>query len=334
MFNFNSILLCLRCAFLIVALTTGTLVAAQGGDTFDDAIPCDAWGFAHSGNTCDYQDNYHEACPYVSTPAPDVVYTSYYAPCTLLCVDLFGSSYDTIVLIYDAQMNLLACNDEYYSDETSFVEFYREDGQQIYIVVDGYGGQCGDYELNLYTPVGPPPYEIVCPVEAQLESEPELTETYVDSYNGGCIGSEAFYRDLRPVDESGYLAFCGQSGWYGTESDPKHDRDLFRVVASSDELIWTVDSEFTFTVCSVGTFTNCDTPFQTIASMNVLEGGLQTLVVPTTPGQIVYLLIHPDDVAQPACVWPTFDYMFELSGVLNVVSTESQNWGSLKSLYR
>jgi len=119
----------------------------EGGETIADAIFIPEPWFQDTGATCDNIDDYDEICPYPGSTSPDVVYSLEYYGCVYLAVDLYGSSYDTKVYIYDDQMNVLACNDDYYSDFTSRVELYGDYTGIIYIVVDGYGGDCGEYVM-------------------------------------------------------------------------------------------------------------------------------------------------------------------------------------------
>jgi hypothetical protein len=63
-------------------------------------------------------------------------------------VDLFGSAYDTKVYIYDEDTALVACNDDFYSDWTSKLENVAvESGVQYFVIVDGYGGDAGEYQI-------------------------------------------------------------------------------------------------------------------------------------------------------------------------------------------
>ena len=80
----------------------------QGGDTIEDAV---AISIPHNGTgtTEGYTDNYDEVCPYENSTSPDVVYTFTTGAELYLRVDLYGSTYDTKVYMYDADMTLVAC---------------------------------------------------------------------------------------------------------------------------------------------------------------------------------------------------------------------------------
>ncbi len=88
-----------------------------------------------------------------STPDPDVVYR--FAPefDMSLEIDLWGSNYDTKVYVYGAGMELVACNDDFYPNYVSKIEYLSVvEGTKYYIVIDGYGGDHGDYVISMFTP--------------------------------------------------------------------------------------------------------------------------------------------------------------------------------------
>ena len=55
------------------------------------------------------------------------------------------------------------------------------------MIVDGYGGDCGDYVINIETFE---PCVVDCPAGAELEGEPALVDGYADEFNGGCNSPE------------------------------------------------------------------------------------------------------------------------------------------------
>jgi len=127
----------------------------QGGDTVEDAIPIPNLLFSTTGTTTGYTDDYDEACPYTGSTSPDVVYVYEANQGSSLCqyaaIDLYGSSYDTKVYIYDSQMVLKACNDDFYPDYTSMIEMAEFfSGETYYIVWDDTWEAAGfDWELTL-----------------------------------------------------------------------------------------------------------------------------------------------------------------------------------------
>jgi hypothetical protein len=109
------------------------------------AVPITALPFSDTGATCDNLDDWDEVCPYTGSTSADVWYSYTPAADMMVSVDLWGSFYDTKTYILDAGYNVIACNDDFYSDWTSLIEAAQlYSGNTYYIVVDGYGGDCGD----------------------------------------------------------------------------------------------------------------------------------------------------------------------------------------------
>jgi hypothetical protein len=127
------------------------------GDTCSDSIVIPALPYDDSRNSCSFNNDYDEVCPYVGSTSPDVVYEYTPASDEQITVDLCNSAYDTKVYIYaDACVSPpIACNDDACSDPAG--NPYRSKlecvplpaGHTYYIVVDGYGGDCGVYDLSI-----------------------------------------------------------------------------------------------------------------------------------------------------------------------------------------
>ncbi len=90
-------------------------VIRQGGDTIADAVPITVPTIDLAGTTVGYNDDYDEVCPYTQSTSPDVVYK--FAPDrdVVVDIDMFGSTYDTKIYVYCANLDLVACNDDFYS---------------------------------------------------------------------------------------------------------------------------------------------------------------------------------------------------------------------------
>jgi hypothetical protein len=116
----------------------------QGGDTIATALPIPSIPFADTGTTAGYSDDYDEICPYSNSFSPDVVY-AYVPPADeSVDIDLCGSDYDTKLYVYDADLALIACNDDFYFGAPCGVclqvgERPDERRRTYYIVIDGYG---------------------------------------------------------------------------------------------------------------------------------------------------------------------------------------------------
>jgi hypothetical protein len=191
--------------------TPNAPVTRQGGDTILDAVEI-AIPYNGTGTTVGYADDYDEVCPYTGATSPDVVYTFVPAADAALNIDMLGSAYDTKLYVYDGDLNLVACNDDFHPDYTSKLENMAVmAGVTYYVVVDGYGENSGDYVIDI---AAFEPCVIECPAGADLEGEPTLVNGYIDEYNGGCNteGSTPFQTITNPL-------FCGISGWYDTSRD-------------------------------------------------------------------------------------------------------------------
>jgi hypothetical protein len=144
---------------------------AGAGETCENAIVVEGFAYHAEGNTCDLTDDYDEVCPHTGSTSPDVVYV-YTPPSSViahitLCTD---SDYDTKLYVYENECpppgtgptgTTYACNDDACSTP-SYPNPHVSDllgvpltgGDTYYIVVDGYGGACGNYTLDIYFAVG------------------------------------------------------------------------------------------------------------------------------------------------------------------------------------
>jgi hypothetical protein len=142
--------------------TPADVVERVGGEDMANAvaITLDAAGmYSDTGNTCNFMDDYDEVCPYTGSLSPDVVYSWYACADGSLDITLCaGSLYDTKLYVYDGAGALVACNDDFCPSYVS--ELMAANGEAVpvvmgetyYIVVDGYGGDCGDYTIDITGP--------------------------------------------------------------------------------------------------------------------------------------------------------------------------------------
>ncbi len=133
----------------------------MGGEDIGSAVVIPALPFNDAGNTCSSIDDYDEACPYTGSTSPDVVY-SYTPPANdIIDIDLCNSGYDTKVFVYENAWtpgSAYACNDDACPGWRSFIDDLPiTAGNTYYIVIDGYGGGCGDYVLDITSNAPPPP---------------------------------------------------------------------------------------------------------------------------------------------------------------------------------
>jgi hypothetical protein len=256
----------------------------EGGETCASATAIASLPYNATGYTCDNVDDYDEVCPYTGSTSPDVVYSYTTATTDTIDIDLYGSSYDTKVYVYqDACDNahLWACNDDYYPDYVSAIfGLVIDGGHTYYIVVDGYGGACGDYVITVSPYVA---CDVVCPPGGIAEGEPTCYDEYVDSYNGGCNSNPVVFQNVNCGD-----TICGTSGTYLYTGLNYRDTDWFRLV---------ITQPTTLTFKAVAEF-----PLQTI----LLNAGTENCSDYT---QLDYRQVNPCDTAtitmavQPGVYW-------------------------------
>jgi hypothetical protein len=185
-----------------VALTTGAF--AQGGDNPTTATVIPALPYADSGTTVGYLDDADEVCPFTGSTSPDVFYS--YSPTSdqQVTVDLCDSGYDTKTYVYDSFFALAdtrpagapACNDDFCTSPNgglfrSFLECVNVfAGNTYYVVVDGWLGSLGSYQLDVFVtdPVVCGPCVVECPAGANLEPDDCQFGNPApnDLVNGGC----------------------------------------------------------------------------------------------------------------------------------------------------
>ena len=320
----------------------------QGGDTIFDATVIGGLPYYDTGTTAGYAHDYDEICPYSGSTAPDVVYTFTPTEDVVVLVDLCGSSYDTKVYVYDAGLALVGCNDDFYFSDpdcgnyTSAIEnLPLLGGMQYYIIVDGYGGDFGDYILNVE---GFEPCVFDgCHPDAVLEGEPHLYDGYEDLYNGGCNSSPdgvSYFQEIDWINDDdgdepydpGIAWMCGRSGWFvGSSGGDTRDTDWFLVTARTTGVMeFTCESEYPTYMFKLAPL-DCATvgvELQAIADCDAPA----TLAFAVTAGEQVWLWIGPTTYTGPVL---EYDYFMTVSNnVFDVVPTEEMSFGGVKALYR
>ncbi len=309
----------------------------QGGDTIDSATIITEIPFTTTGTTISFYDDYDAICTYTGSTSPDVVYSYFPEEDIILSVDLCGSSYDTKTYIYEnSATNLVFCNDDFYPSgsecgswvskiETAFLY----SGQAYHFVIDGYGGDAGEYILNIEEFLPPPP----CILDVNDdENEPELVDGYEDSFNGGC-NSPDFGTPFQALEGNSYgeLTFSGQTGWFFDS----RDTDWFMVQIGYQGFIeWTLDAEFE-TFGFLLSPQNCES-VQVEESMTAGPCSPATMSISGTPGDVVWLWVGSTTYTPP--VWfvgNEYKYTCDFNGIMGgYVSTEEFTFDALKSLYR
>jgi hypothetical protein len=143
-----------------------TPTGGVGGETVEDPNWVTGLPFTAFGSTEFYYDNYDESCPYTGSTSPDVVYAYSATEDGVVDASLCGDAtdYDTKLYVYENEVGMIAatenglggCNDDacstasYPSPYVSAIEgVILTAGNTYYFVVDGYGGNLGNYELSI-----------------------------------------------------------------------------------------------------------------------------------------------------------------------------------------
>ena len=292
----------------------------QGGDTLLDAVMVSIPVINGTGTTSGYNDDYDEVCPYTGSTSPDVVYTFTPDMDGGVNVDMLGSAYDTKIYIYDENLVLVACNDDFHPDWTSYLENVPVVmGVMYFIVVDGYGGSSGDYLINIDWFV---PCELDCPPGAELEGEPTIVDGYVDNFNGGCNSVPVVFSQIT----SGL--YCGKLGYYqSAEGGSFRDLDWHEVIVPAEgvvEMIGDAVEPMNFYEIEG----DCD-------NLVIQNGGVAgpcnefTLTITGTPGSTVRVLCGP------TTFWDglTYEYDYVIVSNLGPIATEEHSWTDVKSLF-
>ena len=130
----------------------------QGGDTCANATTISTLPYTDTGTTSGYADDYDppndlDDCPYNPSAANDVVYQYTPTENMQIEIDLCDSGYDTKVFVYEA-----ACTDPpARCDDDGCGSTYRSiltgveltAGVTYYIVIDGYSGDAGTYDMTI-----------------------------------------------------------------------------------------------------------------------------------------------------------------------------------------
>ena len=318
----------------------GTPDGRNGGEDMSTAVIITNLPFRDTGNTSDNINDYDATCPVGASMSPDVVY-SYTPPFEdAIRVDLCGSGYDTKTYILDAQFNVIDCNDDAYFDDVCgmYVSVIRDAhlmaGIEYFIVIDGYSGDSGDYNLVITTTSIPEPCPIIC--DGVPEGEPALGPDYEDAYNGGCSAPDFNFPFLDlSGDANGHLVFCGTSGWFDLHGADYYDTDWFSVIIGETGVVqWYLDA-------ALGTYGFYMGPpdCEEMAVLGILEAGpcaLASMTIEGNPGDVVWLCITPREYTPPmgfdGYEYNYTTYFYGLNS--GVVPTANLSLDRIKSLYR
>ena len=316
----------------------GTPDGREGGETIATAWTIYALPFGDTGNTCDNIDDYDEVCPYTGSTSPDVVYA--FAPGADMCVSvsLCNSYYDTKVYVYEdveGNVPLDGCNDDNFdcvNPPVSYTSWIQSvvmlAGHTYYIVVDGYGGDCGDYVLEMDEVECPQPCDVIC--VGDPEGEPTCHDDYDDNYNGGC-NSDPHIFSIQPV---GNTTICGESGVYDFGGSTYRDTDWYQIYPCGGVPISiTVEAEFGVLFGFVAGIGDCVAPaFYDYTTAAQCTPTTLTTILPYEP----FAIFVSTDSWDPAYVCGC-EYSLTIEGYTehcDPTPVEDTTWSTIKSLYR
>jgi hypothetical protein len=292
----------------------------QGGDTVATAVVIPALPYSTTGTTTGYNNDYDEACPYSGSTAPDVVYAFTPATDARVDVDLCGSSYDTKVYIYDAALNVIDCNDDFYFAAPCGVYVSKLEnvllagGLTYFIVIDGYGTHHGEYvlDVDLFDPT--PPCWVIPYCNAIRENEPPLVYGYVDMHNGGCNSVEygtpfsEFY-NIDPYHELD--EFAGTLGWYqGPGGVNYRDTDWLRIYWYFETLPIEIETEQPINVFWIAPSACGDLDILEIFQLDACERRMVTLT--GSPNEMWLVVVPPTYTPPPS--YPGGEFQYRISG--------------------
>lgn len=272
-------------------------VALAGGDTCALATSIASLPYADAGTTCGFADNYDEICPFNTPGSEDVVYSYTATADGTVDISLCGNTaYDSKLYVYKDVCGTIqsgtqiACSDDQCATPSlpdpwasSVSSVFMEAGSTYYIIVDGYGGDCGTYTLNISAPCVPTPAGVCLFANSDFEGGGVCGWTLVDSGTGGWVTNDGA---LDPGSPDGPIAPCG--GAYAAITDPTGPgvRSMFQDVtipaAPSATLRW---SDI---IRNHGTsFVNPSQAFR-VEIRNPSNGALLSTVYSTQPGDPLF----------------------------------------------
>lgn len=295
------------------------------GEDLSSAIPIPSLPFSVSGNTCSYADDYDQSCPYYAPGSPDVVYA--YSPSAggSIDIDLCASQYDTKVYVYDnAATTPIACNDDAGCGITGYQSALMQvpvvAGHTYYIVVDGYGGDCGDYQLVVTAHQAC----FACQPYDQPEGEPSCADGYIDVFNGGCNSTPPRYT---PVTCG---TICGSAGTYTMPDGNYRDTDWYEITVGPGTYTYSGTGDGFSMRLFVLSAACAPTVLGTLATTPCVPGSLSF----TGPGTF-HLFAASNAFSGVPC---GAKYRLDISGpgilACQATPASSSTWGALRLLYR
>jgi hypothetical protein len=302
-----------------------------GGETCANATPLGVPG-ASNGTTCDNVNNYDEACPYTGSSSGDEVYVISGVN-GQVTIDLCNSGYDTKVYVYEGSCpgTLVACNDDACNDPAgnpfrSRVDCVNLTGGTYYVVVDGYFGDCGSYNITTSYSTGCPcccdPES--CPPDGTPEGEPLCGPNYVDAFNGGCNSNPNVFSPIACGQ-----SVCGTGGNYTFNGLSYRDTDWYELdLPVAGNVNATVCTSFEGQLAAIDGNIGCG--FITIICGSVFEVGSISCTY-AAPSGLNWIFVATSAFSGVPCDSP---YVLRVTCPDLPNATESKSWGGIKGLYR
>jgi hypothetical protein len=304
-----------------------------GGETCANATPLGVPG-SSSGNTCSRVNDYDEACPYTGSSSGDEVYVISGVG-GQVTIDLCNSAYDTKVYVYEGGCpgNLVACNDDACNDPAgnpyrSIVSCVNLDAASTYyVVVDGYFGDCGSYNILTSFSTGCPaacdPEN--CPPGAALEGEPVCGPNYVDAFNGGCNSVPNVFSNINCGQ-----TICGAGGNYSVNGLSYRDTDWYKFsLPTACTVTATVCPSFDVQLAGIAG--NCSSFFIVCGSVFGPPGASISCSWVANAGSDNIIFVATSAFSGVPCGSP---YQVSLTSPCCTDATEATSWGGIKGLYR
>ena len=270
------------------------------GETMANPFIVDQVPFYATGTTVGFMDDYDEVCPYSGSTSADVVY-SWEAEPGDWTFDICESDYDTKIYVYDADGILLGCTDDSCSNSSgnpfrSDLGLTVMDYGTLYIIVDGYSGNEGNYTLEVYSGL-PVLSEEDQPIKEDVEeyqnADRECAVTmfnvYLETEEGDCPPGQ-FMDCIGECFDEGYLSWIG---------DGFCDDGTYGVVLYCEEFNWD-DGD-------------CDAPNQQNGDKETAEG---------------YIPTNRNWTHIASTVYPNYEYTGGIDGCFIVTATDGypDNW--------
>ncbi len=240
---------------------------------------------------------------------------------------MYHSQYDTRIYVHDEDLTLVACNDDYYDDYTSYIGSLEiQAGVRYYLVIDGYGGASGYYQASIRDHGSADVVE--CSFDSVLEDEPPLVEDYVDAHNGGCNSlGDLGHAPFQHIDSEW---FCGQAGWYPC-ANACRDTDWFTLtIPPSGTLEIIGDATWATLMYELGPQDCEQVGVLQEAQIGPFSEG--SLIITGEPGSTAWFWVGAADFTPPGGD-PPLEYTYLLH-IPQVVAVQPTSWTGVKALYR